>query len=301
MNISQMSCGGGRESSTRRFIATCAKTALKVMLMQEEGSNEELETRRKLAVRNSTPSISDARDTLESIISNGSMMKYRKAASFLKEDETPRAWIDAALEGFPNFKFLLTEKSILFFQGGYDAGSGKLLKQVFSFEDIEQIRSYTIGEKFGGLKITLSNDEMFTIKKIPNGLVDELRDEIATIFTEFDAENGISNDQNIEEDSVDPAQIIRQMGSLLEKLQKEFSVEIENLGSTERDWKYKIIKGPVLSGQDDLNSRLNRLGNNGWELVDTQRHSIAGKQHAVCFLKKRQEGSNNNRVRDLRS
>lgn len=52
-------------------------------------------------------------------------------------------------------------------------------------------------------------------------------------------------------------------------------------------WKHKIISGPVLSGQDKLQNKLNELGKSGWELVDTQRHSIAAKQHAVCFLKKK--------------
>ncbi len=54
----------------------------------------------------------------------------------------------------------------------------------------------------------------------------------------------------------------------------------------ESRWKHKIISGPVLSGQSKLQSKLNKLGKSGWELVDTQRHSIGGKQHAVCFLKK---------------
>ncbi len=52
-------------------------------------------------------------------------------------------------------------------------------------------------------------------------------------------------------------------------------------------WKHKIISGPILSGSEKLQKRLNELGNSGWKLVDTQRHSIAGKQEAVCFLRKR--------------
>ena len=50
--------------------------------------------------------------------------------------------------------------------------------------------------------------------------------------------------------------------------------------------KHKIVSGPVLSGQDQLKKKLSRLGDRGWSLIDTQRHSIAGKQHAVCFLRK---------------
>lgn len=52
-------------------------------------------------------------------------------------------------------------------------------------------------------------------------------------------------------------------------------------------WKHKIISGPILSSQEELEEELNDLGESGWELVDTQRHSIAAKQHAVCFLKKK--------------
>jgi len=54
-------------------------------------------------------------------------------------------------------------------------------------------------------------------------------------------------------------------------------------------WKYKIISGPILSGESKLQSKLNKLGRSGWELVDTQRHSMMGSQHAVCFLKKKKK------------
>ena len=55
----------------------------------------------------------------------------------------------------------------------------------------------------------------------------------------------------------------------------------------DKEWRYTIVSGPVLGGQNKLQSKLNRLGRNGWELVDTQRHSVMGKQQAVCFLKKK--------------
>ena len=54
-------------------------------------------------------------------------------------------------------------------------------------------------------------------------------------------------------------------------------------------WDHKIVRGPVLSGQGKLSKKLQGLGDLGWQLVDTQRHSIGGKQHAVCFLKRKRD------------
>ena len=51
-------------------------------------------------------------------------------------------------------------------------------------------------------------------------------------------------------------------------------------------WLHKVVSKPVLSNQKELQNKLNKLGRKGWRLIDTQRHSIAGKQHAVCFLRK---------------
>jgi len=61
---------------------------------------------------------------------------------------------------------------------------------------------------------------------------------------------------------------------------------------------HKIISGPVLSGQEQLEKELSRLGDRGWGLIDTQRHSIAGKQHAVCFLRKNTENQAQNQKLD---
>lgn len=79
---------------------------------------------------------------------------------------------------------------------------------------------------------------------------------------------------------------------LAEYLQSDLLKRLELLGqkvppAQQDTWEYMIISGPVLAGQELLVEQLNRLGLEGWELVDTQRHSIGGKQVAVCFLKRK--------------
>jgi len=75
--------------------------------------------------------------------------------------------------------------------------------------------------------------------------------------------------------------------SVPEKYTKYISKASSNKSARQgKEIEHKIVSGPVLSGQDKLKKKLNRLGNKGWGLIDTQRHSIAGKQHAVCFLRK---------------
>lgn len=70
------------------------------------------------------------------------------------------------------------------------------------------------------------------------------------------------------------------------KNQSTETAEETSPSNDEKSLTHKIISGPILSGQDELEEKLNELGKSGWVLVDTQRHSIAGKQHAVCFLRK---------------
>ena len=70
-----------------------------------------------------------------------------------------------------------------------------------------------------------------------------------------------------------------------------------NTGKSE--WEHKIVTGDVLSGSNTLEATLESLGKSGWELVDTQRHSIMGKQKAICFLKKRVKNKTNDQLNEI--
>jgi len=255
-----------------------------------EASMKTVEERKEIARRNGRFRKKEAKNIFQDLITNSDFSYFYHATRFLAEEETPKAVLATDIDEDIGI-ILITNSNMLFFNKRSNEVS---LKEVASFDSVKKFDIF-ISHGEGEFSIKLEGGTSYRSNPVSADLLKELNTQMSELFIniekndEPDENNVEGKDEYIEEANVESES---KGGSTNGKNIKEERIleklsDIEDKIGKKEEWKHKIVTGPVLSGEEKLQSKLNRLGNIGWELVDTQRHSIMGKQKAVCFLKKK--------------
>ena len=249
-----------------------------------EIGEKEVRERKQLARKKGRLKKGKARSIFKNLITNSDFNDFYHATRFLKTKETPKALLAVTINENIDM-VLITSSNVLFLksQSNEDVKiEGIHLKGVVPFESINKF-VLPSSQKKGSFFIE-SKDNSYRSGQIPAEIVNGINNQLSNLVTstsdQLVAETVKDTGSNEDGDNSSNEKPVEE--KILEKLS-----HIEDKIGDSVNYKYKIVSGPVLSGSEKLQRKLNRLGNSGWELVDTQRHSIAAKQHAVCFLKKK--------------
>jgi len=234
----------------------------------------------------------EAKSVFKDLITNSDFSFFYNATRFLTEKDTPKAFLSTNIDEDIGM-ILITNSVVLFFEKRPNEVS---LKEVASFDSISKFDIF-ISHGEGEFSIKLEDDVSYRSSRLPARLLKKLNTQVTKLGAkikeiEKSRKNNIEdNDEDIKKTSGESKNKSESMDGedmgkkkILEKLS-----DIEDKLGEKKKWEHRIVTGPVLSGEGKLRSKLDRLGKLGWELVDTQRHSIMGSQHAVCFLKRRKD------------
>ncbi len=130
-----------------------------------------------------------------------------------------------------------------------------------------------------------------SLEEVMSELEEKDSQELKDMYAEYNELDDLSKRQQMKMTAIH--QLLKGRGERVladgsvSKVKKVNKTSVNKSSKSKGHWKHKVVTEPVLSNQKKLQDKLNRLGKTGWKLVDTQRHSMAGKQHAVCFLRKK--------------
>lgn len=231
---------------------------------------------------------------------------FVESCRYLDRDEVPLIYLEAALvrvvnegEEFddlePSFRYLMfTNQNILFFsrkdnEVKYSIRREKALN-IARPQDLHNIIPKIIIRDYDGTILEICLNSVDIVKSACKEFDCEIKDTeeiLSSNISDLEFQNANTKKSQGKQGSENPEKVhANEVSDKKSLMKEEGEVDLNPVRQKNIDWQYKIISGPILSGEEQLIEKLNQLGKQGWELVDTQRHSIMGSQHAVCFLKK---------------
>jgi len=259
--------------------------------------------RKKLARRKGRPKKEEAKSIYKELITNSNFEDFYRTSKFLETKETPRALLSVKIN--ENIEMVLITDSNLLFLNKKTTSDVSLkrvkLKGIIPLKSIKKFK-VPAGQTDGSFLIELEDGDLYRSEPLYAKVLNQIKEQLTDLVTGTAdylaseiAEKEVSDEDNDKSKNKDEKKDQEDLKNLNEKKDNIVTVrdKLDKLiGKVDQDedknqWEHKIISGPVLSGQDELEEKLDSLGEYGWELVDTQRHSVMSKQHAVCFLKRK--------------